>query len=716
MRRLVFGELSLQNFLSFGEKRVRVRLDQPGLTCVIGKNLDSTDDDAANGCGKSALLDGISYVLFGKPIRRVKKIVNRFNKKKLLGSIEFTLDSKEYRIVRGQHPTYIKMYCRPSGDVRPWDHVSDGVPIFDVTLDSVANTNSRIEEILCMDHELFRRMVVDTIRIEGFFDSESSVQKSIIESLFNFTVLSKKTKSISETRKVLESELSVERARLEERRVSYDRQMETIRTLREKSSIWSKRRNDRMEELRELLVDMESIDLESAKKDIERAKTQLEAYKMAQAEYEVAMCDPSMTALRSKETALGARITKNRRRLEQLSGYDAREFIDALENNESIDSQIREISKDIRYHNADRIRLDGQISDIKEEIKDLSIGENCPKCGQKWPDLEHRKVEISKLEEFKNKIILEFNEKDRLIAELDAKVTGLKKAKIDISRMPFKTKEEALSAEGEIKSLGEAISSDNASMVEITDILDAHQSRCDALKNKASQLLKGLEPTEMTEADIREIEDQLRDSRIELSRLEKEEDPHIGTADAMESSLVIPSDEAVRNLSSSITHHRFMEQLLSKKDSPLRRMLTARWLDSLNTKLSKILKELDLPYTVEFDDDLSPSIRHFDEEIDYDGLSTGELQRVSLALNRSFRELFEETNFWINFTGIDERLDVGLDASGLKRAMECLESLAYEDGRSVWVVSHKKEVLDHADRMVTLTKENGFSSVHQEAA
>ena len=69
-----FKYVKWKNFLSTGNEFTKIQLDKTPSTLIVG----------SNGAGKSTLLDALSYSLFGKAHRDIKKdqLVNSINKKK----------------------------------------------------------------------------------------------------------------------------------------------------------------------------------------------------------------------------------------------------------------------------------------------------------------------------------------------------------------------------------------------------------------------------------------------------------------------------------------------------------------------------------------------------------------------------------------------------------------------------------------------------------
>ena len=99
---LKFKTITWKNFLSTGNSSTTMQLDKYDTTLIMG----------SNGSGKSTLLDAITYVLFGKPFRNVNKpqLMNSINNKNCEVSIEFSIGTIEYRVVRGMKPNIFEIY------------------------------------------------------------------------------------------------------------------------------------------------------------------------------------------------------------------------------------------------------------------------------------------------------------------------------------------------------------------------------------------------------------------------------------------------------------------------------------------------------------------------------------------------------------------------------------------------------------------------------
>ena len=76
----------------------------------------------------------------------------------------------------------------------------------------------------------------------------------------------------------------------------------------------------------------------------------------------------------------------------------------------------------------------------------------------------------------------------------------------------------------------------------------------------------------------------------------------------------------------------------------------------------------------------------------------------------SHRDVWESLYQPINLLFIDELVDSGMDSSGVENALAILKKMSRESKKSIWLVSHKDELAGRVNNMLTVVKENGFTS------
>jgi len=99
---IVFEKVSWKNFLSTGNTPTEIQLNKYSTTLVTGEN----------GSGKSTMLDALTFGLFGKPFRNIKKdqLVNSVNERDCVVEVFFNIGRKKYHIKRSIKPTRFEIY------------------------------------------------------------------------------------------------------------------------------------------------------------------------------------------------------------------------------------------------------------------------------------------------------------------------------------------------------------------------------------------------------------------------------------------------------------------------------------------------------------------------------------------------------------------------------------------------------------------------------
>jgi len=138
--------LELKNFLSYGEPIQRLDLTNHSLICLSGKN----------GHGKSALLDAITWAVWGQA-RKTSGTVKadeglvRLGQTQMMVSLEFLFNGHTYRIRREFAKTYGKPYT--ALDFELFDLT--GQRFISLTEKTVKTTQLKIEQLLGLDYETF---------------------------------------------------------------------------------------------------------------------------------------------------------------------------------------------------------------------------------------------------------------------------------------------------------------------------------------------------------------------------------------------------------------------------------------------------------------------------------------------------------------------------------------------------------------------------------
>ena len=167
---IIFKSVKWRNFLSTGDKFTTIRLDKSPTTLIVGQN----------GAGKSTLLDALSFGLFGKPHRDIKKdqLVNSINKKRCEVEVEFHVGNVDFRIYRSIKPGKFEIY--QSGKLV---NQSSSVKDYQKYLE---------QNILKLNHKSFHQVVVlGSSSFIPFMALRAGERREVIEDLLDINIFTK---------------------------------------------------------------------------------------------------------------------------------------------------------------------------------------------------------------------------------------------------------------------------------------------------------------------------------------------------------------------------------------------------------------------------------------------------------------------------------------------------------------------------------------------
>ena len=209
---------------------------------------------------------------------------------------------------------------------------------------------------------------------------------------------------------------------------------------------------------------------------------------------------------------------------------------------------------------------------------------------------------------------------------------------------------------------------------------------------------------------------QAHDHKTTINQLQKDLDRELATKNPFSdqaASLMSTVQEInyadLNELVKEKEHQEFLLRLLTNKESFIRKSIIDQNLAYLNSRLSDYLNRLGLPHQVVFLSDLNVEISLLGQELDFDNLSRGERTRLILGLSMAFRDIFENTQHAVSLLFIDEVLDNGIDPSGIEAAVEILKRMARERKKNIFVISHREELVNRVENILTVVKENNFS-------
>ena len=197
----------------------------------------------------------------------------------------------------------------------------------------------------------------------------------------------------------------------------------------------------------------------------------------------------------------------------------------------------------------------------------------------------------------------------------------------------------------------------------------------------------------------------------QLENKTQESDPYADQIDELKTSAVQElSYDKMNNLRKLQDHQEFLYKLLTSKDSFVRKKVIDQNLTYLNARLAFYLNKTGLPHEVVFQSDLSVEITELGRDLDFDNLSRGERNRLTLSLCGAFRDVWEMLYHGINTMFIDELVDSGMDTAGVENAISILKQISRERHKNIYLISHRDELQGRVNSVLKVTKEGGFTS------
>jgi DNA repair exonuclease SbcCD ATPase subunit len=245
--------ITLRNFLSIGQVTQAVNFDSKELTLILGENLDLGGDGARNGTGKTTLIQGLSYALFGTPINAIRKdnLINRTNAKGMLVTLEFSCNGVNYKIERGRKPNILKFYI----DNKEEETINDAQG-------ENKETQEHIERAIGMTPDMFKQIIALNTYSEPFLAMKTNDQRNIIEQLLGITLLSEKAELIKLQIKNIKDGIQEEEYRVKAVEEANKRILEQIESLKKRQKLWDTKHDEDLEKLKTDLEELKKIDID----------------------------------------------------------------------------------------------------------------------------------------------------------------------------------------------------------------------------------------------------------------------------------------------------------------------------------------------------------------------------------------------------------------------------------------------------------------------
>ena len=488
---MITKKVRLKNFVSYEDSNY-VEFER-GTTLIIGPN----------GSGKTALIDGIMYSLFGENLRskRLEDLLTINSNKPLEVELFFEEGGKIYRVMR--------TWDKKKGSSAHLYWVKEGRDV--LIAEGRTSVDGKIREIIGMDtNTAINTTYFKQGEIEGLLSQERSKRKEIIDRLLgikdfeNAYSLMKdiiyKVEKIRDDMEKNEKEVSKNLENIKERMNDLEKNIEEERErIREIEGKIAKL-EERKEGLEKKVGDMEEKRMrsEEIRREIEKLNGLIEEKERIIREYE--------DFKREMEKEYGD-IGEARRRAEKIG---------LLEELKGVRNDIENLEKDRSSLEKDKERVEDITKGVKEEYKGEmeedtgkirdSYNEIRVKIVEKKRDVERKKGRMKEIEKKIKELVPEGYDYEGYLSHVEGEITNLRSAKRGMD-------EELGRIEGDIKRHEEWIDSikDENKCPLCGRDFDEQHSREDVRNRLLSLINEGKGRMEEVRAERSEIERKISD-------------------------------------------------------------------------------------------------------------------------------------------------------------------------------------------------------------
>tara|TARA_R100000005_G_scaffold95181_2_gene75754 strand:- start:131 stop:1840 length:1710 start_codon:yes stop_codon:yes gene_type:complete len=396
---IIFKKIRWKNFLSTGQHYTEIDFQKNNTTLIVG----------SNGAGKSTVLDALTFSLFGKPFRKINKpqLVNTINEKDCSVEIEFTINSIEWKVVRGIKPAIFEIWKNGS--------------VMDQSSSAVDQQKWLEQNVLKMNYKSFTQIVVlGSSSFVPFMQLSTSNRRDVIEDLLDIRIFSSMNNIIKEKMRTLKDEIKT--LTLKKESLS-DKVLMQQNFIEELEQLGKKNIEEKESNIKKLLDEENNYmhNIDSLNSDFQTVEAELEKYSGATEKLrklgnlkgkisnkvttitkehkfftENTVC-PTCTQSIEEEFRINKINDAQNKAKELQSGY--KELEEAIKEEEERERQFLTLSKEITKLTHEISKNNTKISGCQRQVRDF---EN--EIQRIASQLKNRNIEHEKLEGFKENL------------------------------------------------------------------------------------------------------------------------------------------------------------------------------------------------------------------------------------------------------------------------------------------------------------------------
>ena len=662
MINLDFKYIAAKNFICFGPDGVEIDLKKHGNIILIdGKNYDDVNDEGrpgSNGSGKSSFADIITYTLFGKPVKRPKKLTHKdIIHNKINKGLRTEVVFDNYRVVRYRKPDKLELFEEIKGE---WVKKELG---------GMPATQKEIERIIGLTYETFINvMFFDDSNASSFLESDTPTKRKIVENLLSLERYRNFGKKASELMKDANNKIkfmATEYDHLLMEAQTYERRVAEVK---EQEETWGVKKHEELHKL--------EVALETFVQELKSTDTGEALFEYEEAQKRISMLSLELPDLETKQTTLTEAIDEGRGKRNKISQKHNDEKIKAQEIKSRFDASVRRIKEH---------------EDALGDLANLDVGSNCKVCYGLIDSKSYAKVEIHYrgiISEEKKNI-----EKNKL--ELKDQKIALEKTKAGIDK------------------LDKIINRGEEGLSETSQKIKLYRGEI-GIKSKLEKPESGIKE--------KVLEDRIVEIRKRIASKTEEIDGPSPYVEIVKSAIKEHNDKEkecnkkkrdVGKAKTEIPYYKFWVDAFG--DNGIRKFIIDGIVPALNSRVSYWLQFLiDNKISMNFNNQLEETIERNPSNGDpfiYYAMSGGERRRLNLAVSQAFAHIMMLSSGSCPSLVFLDEVTSNIDSNGV----EGIHSMIFElsKDRQIFVTTHDQNLLDMLSgcEVITFVKKDGFTTI-----
>ena len=666
--------IELGDFLAHAETKLEF---EKGVTIFVGEN----------GAGKSSIIDGITFSLFGQHTRKSNKGLIKRGSNQGYSKIEFSINGKQYETVR-------KIDSKGSLSATFYEITKEGrVEIAAGERKQFGESmTEQVEKTIGMD---FEKLKIASIVQQGELNSIINAKPKEFKELLNaiigidkLDVASESMKKVTkEFREKIKTDLGYDDTHIDILQRDFEKYQQDIKESEPEKKQLESEQQQIQEELKKLQKELET---ETPKID---KINQLELRKDELSKY-------------AKDTMKGIqeKISENERKIRDCEGC-----FDVIEQKIDFETKIQKVEEALEDSSNKIQEMISQIASLKEKqilASKLQLKDNkCPVCDSTVEKLnpffqvEHVKEETIKLQEnikLKEKEREMYNQKKKEFVE---KVQKTRDAEATLRAHSINTKEELIGIQKETQIQKEKLPLINNNDLKQMSEIDEHT------KLIFENILKlELETKGFSEKEFVNLKNTIEEKQTSLSQIHQQIGGILEKIDKAEKQidLIQNSILELKKVKKYISKLDKVQTNIFSRDGSVATSLRSWALNSISVKASEYLSFLNTKIQrialSEKARDVSIACYSKTEVLELESLSGGEKVSVALALRLGMASLLGSSN--LNLMILDEpttHLDVERKKSLVRVLSQLSEISNSQTPMQFLIITHDAEIFEDSN-------------------